>query len=627
MAGKELLILFWLLTLIFLPGWAFLALTRLWQRLPSLQRWCIAAGIGIAFYPVLFYGVREVLPDFHLGARKMLVILAIFLAMIVWGLRKNWREQFSLDQLEWAAVGVFALTLFTRLWVAHLYPYPAWSDSLHHTLLTQLTAQNGQLPFSLEPYEPVPLDMYHLGLYSLSGLAQIFSGAPAHTALLWTAQVLNGFCTLGVYLILDARVGRKAALAGSVVVGLLSFQPAWYVNYGRFTQVASQSILLIAWFVTWEAIRYWAQPESRKQPLALAGLTAGGALLTASVFLFHFRVAGFYLPLLIFSTAWEYYQAVRCRTLGKAVLGTLAVGALSVAFVFPVLSDALAVYVQGRTNTGLSTDLSTQVYYQFSQDAIFTTGIQPWLFVFGLVGLVSTLRFRNKLGYFVLAWIVVLWLEGNAYLLNIPLLSFTNYGAVLLMVYLPFGLLCGIAVEEIAARIPIGWQERAARIAWVALLVACFIGSHLRVGGIEKYRHFMSPADEAAMAWVNANTSPDAVFAINTYVWNNSPHGIDGGYWLPYYTQRETTTGAMIYNLGSKEHIQDVLARSQAVTELAQNPEAMESLCEMGVDYFYLGNNPEYSGPTISPMILDDLPQTRRVYDQRGIQIYQLCTP
>ncbi|MFZ1771573.1 MAG: hypothetical protein WAU00_20355, partial [Caldilinea sp.] len=87
-----------------------------------------------------------------------------------------------------------------------------------------------------------------------------------------------------------------------------------------------------------------------------------------------------------------------------------------------------------------------------------------------------------------------------------------------------------------------------------ALLVALpfvWIRSH----DFEAFRYFVTPADVAGMEWLTANidstADPDAKVAINTTFWlPTSPHGVDAGYWIPYFTNRVTNTGVMISSLG-----------------------------------------------------------------------------
>ncbi len=45
-----------------LPGWFLFTLGELWRHWTGLQRWIVAIGLSVAFYPVLFYWMRLVLP-------------------------------------------------------------------------------------------------------------------------------------------------------------------------------------------------------------------------------------------------------------------------------------------------------------------------------------------------------------------------------------------------------------------------------------------------------------------------------------------------------------------------------------------------------------------------------------
>src|ERR1041385_2218774 len=96
-----------------LPGWALLVCMPGWQQWRGLQRWCLAIGLSIGVYPVLFYGARLVVPWLHLGAYEMLGLLVICGLVMIWRLRGQMSEQFSFDRLEWLTIGVFDATLFT----------------------------------------------------------------------------------------------------------------------------------------------------------------------------------------------------------------------------------------------------------------------------------------------------------------------------------------------------------------------------------------------------------------------------------------------------------------------------------------------------------------------------------
>ena len=258
---KILFIIFFMLTI---PGWALISITNYWSRWLVLQRWVIAISLSIAFYPLLFYIMRFVFPNLHLGPNKLLAIGFFFLALILYKLRKNLRMQFMFDRYEILTIILVFITLLTKIIILSDHPYPAWSDSLHHTLLTELTAANGILPYTLSPYEPVSLDMYHLGLYSITGSLQMLAGIPAYTSLQWISQIFSGLCGISIFLFLDKFADRKSAIVGLIVAGLISFQPNWYFNWGRFTQLASQTILVVGICVYWEIVINFSQNNISK---------------------------------------------------------------------------------------------------------------------------------------------------------------------------------------------------------------------------------------------------------------------------------------------------------------------------------------------------------------------------
>jgi hypothetical protein len=611
-----------------LPGWALLTINHSWRQWDRLQRWCLAIGLSVAFYPVFFYWLRLVLPVFTLGPYKMAALLVGFGALIAWRMRRYWREQFAFDRLEWMAIGLFGATLFTRFWIIRGQPYPAWSDSLHHAILTQLTAVQGRLPVNMEPYFPIPLGQYHLGLYSLSASVEWLAQVPAHTALLWTAQTLNGLCGLGVYLVLDRKVGRLGAVVGAAVVGLLSHQPALYVNWGRFTQISSQAVLLIAWLTTWQAIVWWKQPWPEHKAQVLWG-TGAAALLTGAVFLLHFRVAWFYIPLLAISVIWELWKARKEHQLRRVILGTTVIGACALILVFPTLWEALQVHFS-RTSAPVilspgESAQTTESYFVFSLSSVPYLVAPTWLIGLTVLCVIFGLQRRNRLAIASLAWAIMLWLIGNTYLLGVPLLDLTNMGAVLIMLYLPIGLIIGTAAEELIRLFEPRRRMRMTNVILGLVLAASFVASHVRVTEIEPYRYFVTLADATAMDWIKANTPRDARFAVNTTFWlPREPHGTDGGYWIPYFTGRQTTASVMLLGEASPDYQSSIVEMSRAEERLEKDNSALGDLHKLGVDYIYIGQRGDFSGQGLNAARLKQMTGVIPVYEHDGVSILQI---
>jgi hypothetical protein len=592
-----------------LPGCALLSLAGGWHQWKGLQRWIVATGVSIAFYPVLFYLLRSLLPSLTLGPYQMAGLLIGFAILISWRLRRHWRQWFSLDRSEWIAVAIFGMTLFTRFWIIRDHPYPAWSDSLHHSLLTELTSVLGQLPTSLEPYFPVPLDQYHLGLYSMTATVAWLAKLPAHSALLWTA------------------VG---AIIGAAVVGLLCHQPAFYVNWGRFPQVASQAIMLIAWVVTWDTIALFTQDwQGHQTRYGIQILMA--AVLNAAVFLLHFRVAAFYIPLLVVSVVWEVAKAHQGRKGGRVLAGIVAVGIASLVGILPAFWHAISVYAARTAESGAAAaqvSETARLYYEFSWDSVPVLAIRPWLLVLVGLSIAVGLARRDKFVLACLLWVAALYLLGNAYRLGIPALNITNMGAILIMLYLPAGLIIGAAAEDVLALVGASQRDKAAQLLVVLVLAVSFVASHARVADIEPFRYFVTPQDVAAMKWIQENTPPDALFAVNTFFWLPwAPHGTDGGYWIPYFTGRQTTAGVMLDTLAEEDDRTNLVKLSRKVEELEVDNEPIGALAQMGVDYIYIGQTGDFSGPGLDGARLAQSAGARIVYQDADVFILELTPP
>jgi hypothetical protein len=614
--------------LLTLPGMAVVSTGSVWQQWAPLQRWCLAVALSIAVYPVGFYLVRSLSAEITLGPLKLAALLIVCGAIVVWRVRRAWRDWFGFDRLEWLALVVIAATLFTRFWIIRDQPFPAWSDSLHHTLLTQLTAAQGRLPFNMEPYFPIDLGQYHLGLYALTGSAQMLSGAPAHTALLWTAQALNGLCGLGVYLVLDRKVGRWGAVVGAVVAGLWSFQPAWYVNWGRFTQVSSQTIMLVAWIVSWETLRAFrvsdAQTSSLLKPSVLVA-----AVLNAATFLMHFRVAAFYIPLLLISQLWELGQASRFKQRRKLFAGIALVGAASLVVILPALIDALWIHIALSSATSIASAREVaqneQDYFAFPLETVTGLAAKPWL--------LAVTGFALLLGWVRRSWFIMgmtVWCTtaiglGYTYLLGIAALNLTNLGAVLIMLYLPISLIVGAATAVILEELNLTTSTPALLTLTAVLVASGLVTGQARATEIETHRYFVSPSDLDAMEWIKANTPPESVFAINTHFWLPVfPHGTDAGYWIPYLADRRTTAGCMLLPLAPPVYFTWVIESSKLVHRLAGDSTAVAQLRELGVGYLYLGERGDNLDVTLDTTKLALYPGLEMVYQRDEVKIYKV---
>ena len=199
---------------------------------------------------------------------------------------------------------VLALSLGARLWSVRDLVMPNWWDSVHHTVIVQLLLDHGGLFSSWEPYAPLTTFTYHFGFHGAVASLSWLSGLAAPQAVLVFGQVLNGLTVLGAYLLAQRLTGRPwAGLLAALVTGLVSLMPAYYVNWGRYTQLAGQIILPALMVVTMEAVE-----RGGRRRLAVMAILAAGLALT------HYRVAIFYgafVVALLLVRAWQNRRAPR----------------------------------------------------------------------------------------------------------------------------------------------------------------------------------------------------------------------------------------------------------------------------------------------------------------------------
>lgn len=587
-----------------IPGWALLVAAPAWRRLPALQAWALALALGVAFWPVLFTVVGVVPGAPALGQTALLGILAVAAVAAVWGLRSAPLAPLRFARLEQIALLVVAATLATRAVVAHEHPFPAWSDSLHHVVLTELTARTGRLPETMQPYFPIALGRYHVGLYALSGTVQTLAGVPAHVAVTWVAQVLSGLCGLGVYLVLDRHVGRLPAVVGAIVAGLVSHQPAFYVNWGRFTQLAAQTVLLPAWLAVAAALRALpTAPDARADAAPAdderASFAAWGVLLVAGVLLLHLRVAVF-LALLVGLTValvlWRVRREPGARRATLVAASALLVAALALSG--PRLLRAVAEYASGHWAAvlfqgGLRAGardrfLGDPEYFSFSREAVAYLFADALPLGAVLAAAVLALVRRNGLATLLLAWSLVLLALGEAHRLQVPLLNVTNLGAVLILLYLPASVIVACGVAEALAWLRAGPGAQTAVL--LAFLALGAFGARDRVGQIEPSRFFVTEADLRAVRWLDERAAPDALIAVRSTFWlPTAPHGVDAGSWIPYLIGRPVTVGPMIANL-QPQYANWTIEMSRRVHRASSGDDAeWVWLWKRGVRYAYLG--------------------------------------
>lgn len=546
-------------------------------------------------------------------------------------------------------VAIFAATLWARLVQIDGLALPAWVDSVHHTLMVRVAAETGRAPLSLRPYLPVDDLPYHWGYHVFAATLMRLSGLDLAAAVLLPGQVLNALCGLAVAGLAAYLWRRPAAAVGAALaVGLISIMPAYYVSWGRYTQLTGLLMLpglAIAWG---EALRS-----------AGRGRWAVFGLLLAGMSLVHVRVLLFGLALLaaqaLVWAAGRPWPELRGRALAAVAAGA---GALAITAPWVWLLTRRALLPALETAGGL---VGGGRYNALSAGLLWSDRNQ-WLIGLALLGAWLGLRRRIRAAAVLLLWVALLAIESNPWLLvyiapgcgvllllwafrrrslpaaivgaglllinprtvALPYLWLITSDVVAISLFAPLGALVGggaaLIFERAAAARP---RAAAALFAALALALAGW-GAYGQRVVLNPTTVLATPADRAAIAWAAANTPPDARFLVNCVDWlGASRRGSDGGWWLLPLAGRQTTTPPVLYIYADPAYVRHVHAVEEVVTGYKPGDEQaiLDLIAREGISYIYLG---PVGGP-LSAAIFAGRPGFQTVYQQDGVTI--IATP
>jgi hypothetical protein len=621
------------------PGWALLVLLLPRHRWSLGQLLGVSAGVSLALYPVLFLWTDLV--GLHLGALYAWGPVALGLAVLLWHYRL-WRPSRVLSTLrQWARsaalwpdlvlVVLLALLFGVRLLVVRTLDAPLWGDSYQHTMMAQLLLDNGGLFNSWEPYTPYQSLTTHFGFPTAAALLAWVTGKDSVQATLLVGQIINGMAALALYplAVRLARGNRWAGVGAVLVAGLMSPLPAFYVNWGRYAQLAGQAILPAALWLTWEAVE-------RKGIAAGTALLAG--LVVAGMMLSYYRMPFYYGTfLLIWLLIWG---LPRWRGDARQWLGGFAplilAGIVAVLLCLPWLpyiAGGRLVTTVGRGLTKPSPLDSVLADYLIWRDI--TTYLPLPLIIVGLVALVWSLVRRNWVVASLGLWVLALASLVAGQLLRLPGVNKMQNFAVVIALYIPASLLIGWLIGEVEASIE---QRMGSAGRWAVGLAITALAVWLARGQtqiVEPQYVMVTRPDMNAAAWIRENTPNEARFLVEGFqIWDGfSAVGADAGWWLPLLAGRENTIPPQ-YALvnerpvdpGYTRHMVDLVGQLHE-TSLA-TAEAARLLCQDDVTHIYIGQGQGNVGAGVMQLFsAADLANNAAfdlVYGQDRVRVYAL---
>jgi hypothetical protein len=555
----------------------------------------------------------------------------------------------------YALLAVFGGSLVVRFIQIETLVLPAWVDSVHHALLIRVAAEQGQAPYSLRPYLPVDNLPYHWGYHVLIAATRQLSNIELSQVMLWTGQVLNALHVLTCAALASFFWRRPmAGIGAGIVVGLLSIMPAYYVSWGRYTQLTGLLLLpplAIAWYSGLRApSRRW---------LVINTLLLAGLMLT------HMRVLIFALALLaIISLVWALRQpwpALRQRVLWGLLCGGLAL-LLNGFWLSTVVARIVLPAVEQPQ------DLLSEASYNAFSESLLWSGYTRALAAAALLAAFWSVARRQAAPLIVLGWVAALLVLSNPSLLSyvlpmvgaalllfasaqrhyllllpagalllvnpwlvqLPTFWLINNESVIISMFLPISLLIGGGVallwDWLALRPPLPWRTVLQGGYLLGLLALAVWGGWVNRTVINPVTVIATPADRAALAWIADNTPEDARFLINAEPWLPiSDRGADGGWWLLPLTGRWSSTPPVLYAYGAPEYVQQARTHSQFVANFyeGQQGQLYQLIDELDITHIYM----RAGVGKLKPASFAASDSFETVYQQDGVTIMRVQQP
>ncbi len=521
-------------------------------------------------------------------------------------LRRSCLPRFS--PVEVALLATLLLGLAARLLAVRDLAVLPWVDASRHALITAVMRNSGQVIRDYGAYLPVDRFPYHYGLHTLTASLALLTQRPLPDLLLTFAQLLNALLPLTVYAAVQLVARRPlAALLAAFLVALPFLFPAYYATWGRLTQLAAMLVMPLTLALTWLLLR-GGQRWRRAWGLL--------ALLTAGLFLLHFRVFTYYLPFV--PLVWLLSVGRNGRYLLLAAFAGLLLVAPHLLYLRAV-SDPLSAF----DSSGSSYNAFPSGYLTAGWERAFILAAALCL----LPLLWGALRRRRwpLLPLTLAAWVSVLFLLLAGERLGLPETWLFNLNSMYITLFLPQAILLGLMGERFW-RWLVGWrwwlQLPVSALTGALLLALLLFGVRNQITVLNPQTILVQPSDLAGIAWVEANLPPGALLAVNSWRWlGNAWAAQDGGAWLTPLTGRQATTPPVdyVYSAALAARVQTFNETAVAVSDW-RDPAQIAWLREQRVSHIFVGAR----GGFFDPAALARNPAVALLYAHDGVFVFAL---
>jgi hypothetical protein len=638
------------LALLFLTGNAVARLLRVRLSRDPIVSSAFDLALGLSFWPILLLWTSTA--GLRLGPGSVRVTLLLLSAVI--GLDEFWKTRRPAPTVQlryrlrgtWPFFAIAAAAVWTRVLHIRNLVVPMWVDSLHHMMIVRLILDHGRVPSDYRPYIPASDFYYHWGYHAIQSSVAWLTGRTdpleVARAMLHFGQLLNVLTILPMYA--AGRIlfrSRRAGLWAAALAAVVSFFPAYYVSWGRYTHLCGTLILPL--------VPLAASRMRTREP----GTILATAIVSAGLALVHIRLALFAATAVAVLAG---YQLVR-RAMAPRLTAWIATALLAVVLTLPwlvkltrspyvhrILSPPVAASADWDTPTGVQSDLAWAPRNR--ELLIFGTGgiaglalwnrldpfwrgvsIGLWLAAMALTELAN--RRKRSLrtlwrGVGALAiWCAVTALVLNLQIFGLPRLRVASNTSAVITLFIPLCLSLAGFISSMSSAVVVR-PRRIERLTNLAIVIVAAVGALTLQNVVNPNTILARQADIEAMAWIKSHTSPESIVMVRSRRWlGRSRRGIDGGAWIQVLTDRRSILPPGLYPWVAAD---DVVAKTESLLSSFENAGSMDDralqdlLIAAGVTHVYFGDSDE----GLSPAVLADRTFARLLYRQGRVHIFAI---
>lgn len=644
-------------TLIFtIPGWAVLNLFwKGWNELSWFEKLPIGIGVSMAFYTLIV--LFEFLLNIKLGMWYVWIPVLVGTVFMVWRSRyvllalKSRRNLLNSEFISvvrnsssfWPNVSlivILGLILITRFWAMHGLNGPMWNDSLHHTEISQLIFDNRGLFTSWLPYTPYQTFSMHFGFPLMASILSWITGMSSPQAVLYTGQIINIFAALALYPI-TVKLTHGNRMGGVIAVlaaGLLSPMPAFYINWGRYAQLAGQVVFPIAMWMMWEVLDWQlvTSTHSKRATLPWAKITITASVI-AGMILFEYRMIFVITSFVIALCIGELIKHARrnTRILFLELWSILIIGLLTIVLFFPwsvrLQQSNLINYTDFNREIDSLINLVKQDYKTWLNIDFY---LPTRLLILGCIAWLWAIIKKNWSIVSLGIWVILMASLYLLIILQIPWIQYVQSFAVVISLYIPVSILAGYLVAEVINRY-FHWKPTVIAVSFTVFILGILGAWNQRNISDPGIFAFVTRPDIRAMVWIQDHIPPDSLFLIEGMHenWVTNVIGTDAGWWIPVLAHRGNTIPPQ-YALANEIPIAE--GYSQKVVDLEATLEkdgvvseaGIKKLCDYGISHVFIGQKQGTVGNVGKPLFThDELASSQifhLIYQQDRVYIYSV---